>query len=353
MATFLVLFTIFVIGLFWLGTNPSQTVTLTLSYAAGLSMIVLPCTLPLVFVIVPLSMGERYRKGLSMAILFSLGLIITLSLYGVAVAVAGQAFALPTVIQALYLIAGTLAWIFGLSELKLIRFTLPSYGKIPGFVQKRRDYSKALLLGLFLGNAGLGCPNPATYVILTHIAGVGNILQGILLQFVNGLGRAVPLVALSILGILGVNAVGGIVKRRKTINKATGWGLVGIGAIILVWGAFGHYWFLNTPLHSAWDNLFASFGGGVAEYECCVEPPCVMCARGQWIFDEGRCECRMELEIGNLDRVCPECKVGLAEGEGIKQIAERTQIPAFSVLAALIAIPIGLYYWKKPFEKEV
>ncbi|MBT8251707.1 MAG: cytochrome C biogenesis protein, partial [Nitrosopumilus sp.] len=45
-----------------------------IAYVAGLSMIVLPCTLPLVFIIVPLSMGQGYKKGLTMALLFGLGL---------------------------------------------------------------------------------------------------------------------------------------------------------------------------------------------------------------------------------------------------------------------------------------
>ena len=52
-----ILFSIIVIGLVWLvgGDHP---VTVTLAYAAGLSMIFLPCTLPLVFIIIPLSMGK-------------------------------------------------------------------------------------------------------------------------------------------------------------------------------------------------------------------------------------------------------------------------------------------------------
>jgi len=58
---------------------------LVIAYIAGLSMIVLPCTLPLVFIIVPLSMGKGYKKGLSMALLFSLGLVITITSYGVVI----------------------------------------------------------------------------------------------------------------------------------------------------------------------------------------------------------------------------------------------------------------------------
>ncbi len=339
--------------MFWLATNPGETVSLTLSYAAGLSMIVLPCTLPLVFVIVPLSMGKGYKKGFLMAILFSIGLIITLSLYGVVVALAGRAFSLQRVTQTMYILAGILAFVFGLSELKLIHFELPSYAGMPGFIQRQPEYFKAFLLGLFLGNAGIGCPNPATYVILTYIASAGSVIQGLLLQAVNGIGRAVPLIFLSILGVLGVNATQAIIKRKEFINKATGWGLVFFGALIIVWGLYGHYWFLNTPIHKGWTRAFGTISGGVAEYECCIEPPCQMCARGEWIFDEKTCLCRIHLEQGHMDKVCPECKSGLATGKGIYDIAESTQYPAFGILTVLSIIPIIWYLWKKPFKKEV
>lgn len=71
-----VFFSVFVLGLSYLATTPAQTVGLTLSYTAGLSMIVLPCTLPLVFVIVPLCMGENYRKGFIMALLFGVASLL-------------------------------------------------------------------------------------------------------------------------------------------------------------------------------------------------------------------------------------------------------------------------------------
>ena len=73
-----VLFSIIIIGLVWLagGDHP---VSLALAYAAGLSMIFLPCTLPLVFVIVPLSTGKGYKKGLFIALLFGLGITLTLT----------------------------------------------------------------------------------------------------------------------------------------------------------------------------------------------------------------------------------------------------------------------------------
>lgn len=83
------LFSVILVTFFYLRTTPAQTATLTLSYAAGVSMIFLPCTFPLVFVIIPLSMGKGAHKGLMMSLLFGLGLTITITLYSVAVALIG------------------------------------------------------------------------------------------------------------------------------------------------------------------------------------------------------------------------------------------------------------------------
>ena len=62
-------------GLFWLFFLSSSEVPVgagwyIFSFAAGLSMIVLPCTLPLAFVIVPLVMGKGMVRGLGIGLAF-------------------------------------------------------------------------------------------------------------------------------------------------------------------------------------------------------------------------------------------------------------------------------------------
>ena len=145
------------------------------SFATGLTMIVLPCTLPLAFVIVPLSMGKGMVKGLSMALAFGLGVAATLSLYGVAAALLGgiaiDALGAPleSIKNWVYFIAGIFALTFALGEIGLLKVRMPTYsGAAPAFIQKRRDFLKAFLLGLFLGNVGVGCPHPATPCPVNH-----------------------------------------------------------------------------------------------------------------------------------------------------------------------------------------
>lgn len=261
-----------IIALTYLATSPGETLTTILSFAGGVSNIVLPCTLPLIFIIVPLCMGKGYKKGLMMALLFGLGLTIMLAIYGGAIALAGKYLGLDQATRILYIIAGIAAFIFGLSTLTLIKFEMPSYSKVPSFIQRQPDYFKSLFLGFFLGNAGIGCPNPITYLILTAAAGTGSVVLGAWYMAINGLGRTLPLLFLAVLGIIGVNAAGGILKHKITVDKITGWALVAIASFIVLNGVFGHLWYEGSIFHDGLNMVFGKLGGeSIAEAEIPIE----------------------------------------------------------------------------------
>ncbi len=273
--TAFVLFSIIFIGLFWLSnTTKDQAGWLAFSYATGLSMIVLPCTLPLAFVIVPLAMGKEPKKGLAIAFAFALGITITLSMYGALIAKLGQIVGLDRAKDTMYLIAGIFAVVFGFGELGLIKLRVPTYsGAFPKFIQDRKDAAKGLLLGLLLGNVGLGCPNPAFYVLLSHIATVGSMTTGWFLTFVHAVGRVTPLLLLAILAVLGVDALSYLMKRREALTRATAWGVVGVGAFILTFGLLGHDWYVYSGLHALLERVtqeasfvtsYANQFGGIA-----------------------------------------------------------------------------------------
>ncbi len=229
---------------------------LVIAYVAGLSMIVLPCTLPLVFIIVPLSMGKGYKKGISMALLFSLGLVITITAYGVGIAAIGQSASLDQVSTVMFLIAGVAAFVFGLSQLKIISLKLPSYSGTPKFIQKRGEYAKSFFMGLLLGNAGVGCPNPLFYWLLIYIAGSGSLEIGASVGVIHGVGRAIPLILISVLAILGINATKSLTVKRESIERASGWMLIIIGAFLIINGLpEGHEWYEETFIHQGWNNL--------------------------------------------------------------------------------------------------
>lgn len=227
------------------------------SFATGLTMIVMPCTLPLAFVIVPLAMGKGMVRGLGMALAFGLGVAATLSLYGIAAALLGGVAidALGADLEAVknwvYFVAGTFALIFALSEIGLMNIHMPSYsGAAPAFIQKRGALIKAFLLGLFLGNVGVGCPHPATPLILIEIASSGDVLYGWLLFLVHAVGRILPLLLLAFMAILGVNGLSWIMARKDGVQRATGWAMVFVAGFILTLGLFSHDWWVNSGIHS-------------------------------------------------------------------------------------------------------
>ncbi len=253
-------------GLFWIfALSPDSPVGFgwfLFSFASGLSMIVLPCTLPLAFVIVPLVMGKGYGKGLATALSFSAGIVITLSMYGILAAVLGKAvFAFSggsgEVIKGIfYTIAGIFAIVFALGELGLLKVRMPSFGgAVPGFIQNRQDILRPFLMGLFLGNIGVGCPHPATPIILGQIGIVGDVFYGWLLFFVHALGRIVPLLVLAMFGIIGINAIKFLVSRRETIARATAWGMIFVGGFLFTLGFFGHDWWVYSGQHTLFEEV--------------------------------------------------------------------------------------------------
>jgi len=255
-----------VFGLIWFFfLGPSTPVGVgwyAFSFAAGLSMIVLPCTLPLAFVIVPLSMGKGPAKGFGLALAFGAGVTLMLSVYGIIAAIVGEVAIgslgapLELVKNWLYFAAGAFAFLFALGEIGILRIRMPSYtGAAPAFIQKQQDFLKAFLLGVFLGNIGVGCPHPATPVLLTRIAASGDLFYGWLLFFVHAIGRVLPLLLLALLGVLGVNALSWLVARKEKVEKVTGWGMVFVAGFILVLGLFSHDWWVASGQHTLLEEI--------------------------------------------------------------------------------------------------
>ncbi len=79
---------------------------------------------------------------------------------------------------------------------------------------------------------------------------------GASLGVVHGVGRAIPLILMSTLAILGINATKSLTQKRFSIEKATGWMLIVIGAFLIINGLpEGHEWYEETFVHKGWNNL--------------------------------------------------------------------------------------------------
>lgn len=261
----LILAIVIVGGLLWLAIQSSNAAGALLSYAAGLSMIFLPCTLPLAFVIVPLAAKEESAgRGVGLAVAFGLGLAVTLTLYGILTAVLGDFFGLDAITRTMFVVAGIMALGFGLTELGLLHIPLPTFTHhVPNWIDE--GYGKTFLLGVFLGNAGVGCPNPAFYILLTYIASVGDVVTGGWLGFVHGLGRATPLIFLVVLALIGIKSTDYLKSVSNRLSVWTGAALVAVGSFILTYGLFGMHWWEDSIFHASWNRLVYIISPNLAE----------------------------------------------------------------------------------------
>jgi cytochrome c biogenesis protein CcdA len=185
-----------------------------------------------------------------------------LSLYGVIAAAFGKAGIQylgadgESLKNWIYFGAGIFAYLFALGEIGLVKFRMPSYtGSAPGFIQMQKDETKAFLLGLFLGNVGVGCPHPATPLILIEIASSGNIFYGWTMFLIHAIGRVIPLLILSLLAVGGVNGLSWLMARKDKIERATGWAMVYVAGFILTLGLFTHDWWVNSGQHNLLEKL--------------------------------------------------------------------------------------------------
>ena len=255
------LLSLIVVGAAWPAGDPSGGAWISIAYVAGLSMIILPCTMPLVFVIVPMSMRASHYRGLGMALLFGAGLVITITTYMSGAAVLGSAASLDEASYVMFGIAGAIAYAFGLAQLHVISLRLPTYTGMPKFMQNRGDYAKSFLMGLLLGNAGVGCPNPMFYWLLVHVASTGSVELGASLGAVHGIGRAIPLILVSVLAVLGINATRRLGRNRAGIERLTGATLVVLGAFLIINALpSGHAWYEQTIVHDGWNSLVLGLG---------------------------------------------------------------------------------------------
>lgn len=260
----LFLLSAFVFGLSWLLSSPWEIIGIVFAFASGLSMIILPCTLPAVLVIVPLVLGKERKKGVAMALLFALGLMMTLAAYSLLVAFFGKVFYLDRITFLMWLIAGSAAYLFGLYELGVLSLRFPhlNFPRLP----KLGDYGRSFVFGLLLGNAGIGCPNPAFYVLLTYIASSASLITGGILGLVHGFGRIVPLLAIVFLAMLGLNVSSRLTVVRQKLQPIVGWALIVFALLLLPKPLFGHVWWESSIFHEGWQRgVMAVFGERIAE----------------------------------------------------------------------------------------
>jgi cytochrome c-type biogenesis protein len=181
-------------------------------FLAGVISSASPCvlaTIPLVIGFVGgYADGDR-KKAFLYSVAFVLGLSITFTTFGAAAGLLGTMFG--TLGGWWYVAAGTVALVMGGQMMGLYEIHLPIRRD---FKPKRGGIVGSFLLGLFFGIVSSPCATPVLVVLLTLVAGKGQVLYGIALLFCYAIGHCL----LMLFAGTFTGFVEGFVKARGVVN---------------------------------------------------------------------------------------------------------------------------------------
>ena len=202
-------------------------------FLAGVLSSASPCvlaTIPLVVGFVGgYSDGDRW-KAFRYSLSFILGLSLTFTAFGAAAGLLGTMFG--TLGGPWYLIAGGVALVMGGQIMGLYEIRLPVKRD---FKPKRGGMVGSFLLGLFFGVVSSPCATPVLVVILTLVAGKGEVFYDIALLFCYAIGHCL----LMLFAGTFTGFVEGFVKARGVVNFSL-WAKRVSGAVVALVGS----WFI-------------------------------------------------------------------------------------------------------------
>ena len=224
-----------------------------LVFAGGILTSLTPCVYPLIPITVSIfgaNESASFLKSLLLSIVYVLGIVVTYSILGVAVAstgaVFGQIMANPWVVGFISLILVTLGLsMFGVFEIRL-----------PYAVQNRLNtvggtgFTGAFAMGTVAGVIAAPCTGPALAVVLTYIATTGSLFLGFWLMFIYALGMG--------LLFIGIGTFSGLLSA---LPRSGGWMYVmeNIFGIAIITMALYFLKDVFTPLQDFLQNSLPFF----------------------------------------------------------------------------------------------
>ena len=200
-------------------------------FLAGVISSASPCvlaTIPLVVGFVGgYADGDRL-KAFRYSLAFVLGLSLTFTAFGAAAGLLGTMFG--TLGGPWYLIAGSIALVMGGQMMGLYEIRLPIRRD---FKPKQGGIVGSFLLGLFFGVVSSPCATPVLVVLLTLVAGKGQVLYGVALLFCYAIGHCL----LMLFAGTFTGFVEGFVKSRGVVNFSL-WAKRGSGGVIALVGGW-------------------------------------------------------------------------------------------------------------------
>jgi len=201
-------------------------------FLGGVALSFTPCVYPVIPITIAFigarSSGSRL-KGLSLSLVFVLGLAIVYSALGVGAAATGGIFGLSTQNPWVLSFVTLVFLLMGAGMLGAFEMSLPSSVQT-GLASKRRSgYLGALFVGGTTGLVAAPCVGPVLVALLSWVSSSGNLFLGFLYLFVFALG----------LGALFV-VIGTFAGALTALPKAGAWmeGIKKVFGVILIAAAF-------------------------------------------------------------------------------------------------------------------
>lgn len=173
-----------------------------LALLAGMITSVLPCSLssiPLIIAAVGGTENRSPKRSFFLSLLYGIGLAITYTLLGAIAAQLGGSFIHGN--RIFFFVIGVLMILMSFQTMGL--FTLIPSSYLTGRSRKRGAIG-AVIAGILGGLFASPCSTPVLVVLLSLVAGQGNLLYGILLLFFYSLGSmALVLVIGTSMGVVG------------------------------------------------------------------------------------------------------------------------------------------------------
>lgn len=200
------------------------------AFLGGVLVSFSPCILPLIPVtlgFIGVRAGSSRIRGLSISLVYVLGIAVIYSALGLIAALSGRLFGQISTHPVSYLIIGNACIIAGLSFFDLININFTGL-RLQGRIKVRGDYLSAFLLGLASGLVASPCTTPVLGAILVYAASKQNVVYATSLLFVFACGMGLLLVIAGTFGALFFNLPKSEAWLRR-IRRFGGFILLGMG----------------------------------------------------------------------------------------------------------------------------
>ena len=194
-----------------------------------------PCVYPLVPVtlgFIGVKAGSSRLRGLTLSLIYVLGLAITYSILGLIASLTGRLFGQISTHPVSFFIIGNACIIAGLSFFDIINISFKGI-RLQNKIKMKGGFFPVFLLGLASGLVAGPCTAPALGTILFYVAAKQNIFYAASLLFVFAYGMGFLLILTGTFSAVFVNlSQSGIWLER--LKKLSGFILLGIGEYFLI-----------------------------------------------------------------------------------------------------------------------